>query len=307
MAPADNDLDPASAIAARAREQASRPDATVRRGINTAVMLLSLGFVDEAGELLAELARFPPAGQNALLDLWHRIRAGKSLKNENGMAGASGKNSDIMIAPGPNARRIIVVFAWGPGRYQEVNNLVLMRRTDASLIWLRNRNKANYLGGVSGVGANYADCISGFHDIFARLHAGGTRPDIYCIGHSASGYPALRFALDLGARAVLCTSPFTTLSAQDMPAGTKNMAEATDAPRELTMSVRPLYLAAERRPRVTICYGGENREDCWMADQLRDVPGVTLLPLAGVADHNSLIELARGDRFGQLIEAMLSD
>jgi hypothetical protein len=58
---------------------------------------------------------------------------------------------------------------------------------------------------------------------------------------------------------------------------------------------------------VTLCYGADNAQDRRMAEQMRDVPGVTLLPIPGFADHNSLIALNRDNRFGRLIEAMLSE
>ena len=50
------------------------------------------------------------------------------------------------------------------------------------------------------------------------------------------------------------------------------------------------------RPRVTLCYGADKRQDCWMAEVMRDLPDVTLLPLAGVSEHNSLIQLSRHHR-----------
>ncbi len=280
--------------AEQARARATRPDATVTEGISTAVMLLSLGFIDQAGELLGDLIRLPPAGQNALMELYHRIRAGRRIANAAGFD-VDEKASEILVAPTPGARRVILVFASGRVRYQEIDNPILQRRGDVSLIFIRDRHRLGNLAGIAGLGANYQDCIEGFQRIIAQLGAS----EIFCIGHSYSGYLALRFGLELGAKRVLATSPFTSLP-MEMP-------ERPVAPPELMGPLAPLYFAAEKRPQVTLCYGAENEQDCWMAEQMRQVLGVTLLPIPGISDHNSLFELNRTNRFGQLIEALLAD
>jgi pimeloyl-ACP methyl ester carboxylesterase len=235
------------------------------------------------------------------MQLCRRCIAGERLRNDPPPGGAP---ADILIAPSPQADRVILVFASGPGRFQEMDNPVFLHRTDASLIFLRNRTKAHYLDGIQGVGADYDACVAGFRRIFEKLQPQPRR--VYCVGHSISGYAALRFGLDLGADGVFCTSPYTTLDARAMPPDAPPPLEMAALAAERTAPIAPLYRAAASPPKATLCYGAANRHDSRMAQEMADIPGVTLVPIPGLADHNSLIEVVRRGDFARLIEAMLA-
>jgi hypothetical protein len=273
------------------RARADEADATFRDRMSAADAHISFGHIDYAKALLETLIHTPPRGQFELLRLCRRIERGQAL-----LVPSDPARTGAMVAPQDDARRIVVAFSPRGSRYLGIREHSLLLRSEASLVFLRDASPFWYMNGIRGLGRDYDDCLKAILRIVAAMAPAGRSLPIYCIGYSSGAYAALRFGLDLEARAVLFFSGPT--QPRDTP---RQIGDGSRAEGDL----RLLYARAPRPPKLTICFGELNLADTQAALRMADLPGVTLVPVPGFSGHWTPLETFLSGQFATLFEATL--
>ena len=163
--------------------------------------------------------------------------------------------------------------------------------TGAHVVYLRDPSQTSFCSGVPTLGRDVAQSVTALHLIAADLGA----TDLACYGNSSGGYAALLYGLDLQARRVLAVGAWTDLSPH-IAVRIKDRVNWTAG-----LDLRPLYLAAPRRPTVRLVYGADNPDDRANARHLAGVESVTLHGVAGWQGHDPQVGLIAQDQFGLLM------
>jgi hypothetical protein len=125
---------------------------------------------------------------------------------------------------------------------------------------------------------------------------------VVTLGPSAAGFTAIRAGIDIGADAVVAAGAVTSMTAEAMHAdgrmpGTRS--RLLESVPEQARDLKPDLIARGGRTRAHLFFGDSNREDSMHAHHLRDVPGVTLHPIADLGMHDPFGELLlRGETDG---------
>ncbi|ROP84438.1 hypothetical protein EDC65_3790 [Stella humosa] len=223
-----------------------------------------------------------------------------------------GRNQPAPAAPGagpqvvesPGSDRVVFVFAGADeAPFAHVVVQTWLRRQGCHAVHVRDPRSQFSITGLPGLAPDLAGCIAGLRALADRL--GATRR--FCIGYSANGFSALRYGIGLEAEAVLAFSPVTTLGIDPKDRDRFPMIRRLHAENpHLVEDVLPLYRAAARPPRVTIVFGQQNRGDRWAATRMAVVPGIRLIPVPGLTDHDSLGVTMVSRRFGPLLDDMFN-
>lgn len=160
------------------------------------------------------------------------------------------------------------------------------------VVYLRDRRDTAFCGGIAPLGRDRSETAGAL----GRIADGLGAERRVCYGNSSGGFGALLYGLDLSASAVLAVGAATDMTAAAIDARVGNRIRVAPGP-----DLRALYLAAPRRPRVTLCYGEENAEDAHSARHLDGVPGVHLAGIPSYDGHDLVAELIRRGRFGCLL------
>lgn len=176
-----------------------------------------------------------------------------------------------------------------------------LRHLGRHLVFLMDESRTIYLPPSADESHALANQL---REIAASLGA----TQIYCAGPSFGGYAALRFGLELGAKAVLGFGAITDPRRHKLDHFQRQFLERIrrDQP-DLVIDAAELYLNAEVRPLVTLIYGAEHKVDVTDAQRMRHVPGVTLMPIAGYGDHSIMRWLIANKRLVPLFQEMLDE
>lgn len=212
----------------------------------------------------------------------------------------TGEGPQVVESPGSD--RVVFVFAGAdqaPFAHVVVQSWLRRRRCHA--VYVRDPRSQFSITGLPGLAPDLDGCIAGLRRLADGL--GATRR--YCLGYSANGYSALRYGVGMACEAVLAFSPVTTL---DLKPDVRNrfpmIRRLHQENPQLVDDVLPYYRRAENPPRLTIVYGAENRSDRWAAQRMAVLPGVRLVPVPGLADHDSMGVCMVSRRFGPLLDEM---
>jgi hypothetical protein len=175
-----------------------------------------------------------------------------------------------------------------------------LARLPASLVFLRDFRRLYFLQGVQSLGPTIHATLTGLRRIITSLH--GRR--IVCYGHCAGVFAALRYGLELGADALLCTAGPTNLTPEfnaRTPFETRARALKSQVP-DACLDMREMYSSAANPPRVCIVYGKDFRDDCIQAEHMSTLSCVTLYGIDDCALHTSLTTevILRGEFEGLL-------
>ncbi|WP_042703990.1 hypothetical protein [Azospirillum sp. B506] len=155
-----------------------------------------------------------------------------------------------------------------------------------NVIYLFDPADSFYLGGIGGRWTGL-DATLG---LLRRLCEGFGTQQLYCLGQSTGGYGALRYGLELDARAILAFSPMIWQVRRTRPLA--RIGQMLGRPvGEEEVDLRGLYRSRARHPPATIICGGDNAADLRSASELSDLPGIDLRVLPGVADHSVITPL----------------
>ncbi len=176
-----------------------------------------------------------------------------------------------------------------------------LRQLGCQLVFLMDESRSIYLPPSADESHALGNQL---REIAASLGA----TQIYCAGTSFGGYAALRFGLELGAKAVLGFGAITDPRRQKLDHFQRQLLERIRREQpDLVIDAAELYLNAEVRPLVTLIYGAEHKVDVTDAQRMRHVPGVTLMPIAGYGDHSIMRWSIANKRLVPLFREMLGD
>jgi hypothetical protein len=169
----------------------------------------------------------------------------------------------------------------------------------AHLVYLRDFKRLLFLTGLASLDGDRPGTVATFRNVAASLGA----KRIFCYGNSGGVFPALLYALDLGAEAVLAMAGPTNLEPGfNAYLRYQNLARkiGEDAP-DAAIDMRRVFEAATNPPRTLIVYGNESWEDRLHAENMAGLPTVTLRPLDRVDSHNAVMDaIVRGEFDGVL-------
>lgn len=173
-----------------------------------------------------------------------------------------------------------------------------------NVVYLFDPVSAYYLGGIGGRHGGYRDTLDLLKSVTAAL---GTRR-LFCLGNSSGGYAALRYALDLGAVAVLTLSPVIHQLRNPRRIEELNRKLSADFSPD-SLDLRQVYSAHRdaggAMPRSILLCGGENRSDMRSAAEVADLPGTEVRVLPGVRSHNIIGSLIANQQIRPLLAEFL--
>lgn len=244
-------------------------------------------------------AAFPNVGYFSSLDaLLQRIQAVERRELET-------RSEFVKIGRAGDTDTVLVVFTVTPAMRCGVPRQILNRllsRLPVHIVYLAEPKPAFFMRGVPGLGADYPSVLQGLKDLASEL--GASR--ILTLGASRSGYPALRFALDLGAEASLVFGAMTHLSDRTRLMAQNYAVEhgmAVDSAEMDGIDLKLRLAEAPEAPRMTLVYGAADAISRAEALRLEDMPNVICEALPG--GHNALLTAVLANRFDPLIDALL--
>jgi hypothetical protein len=212
---------------------------------------------------------------------------------------------DVLVWRKSGHRRTLFFFTGAARR--NLPRIAMLHQTfkdlNCNLVYVRDHQKLWHMAGLAGMpSVEPLDMTKELLHVHRRLQGS----DIVTAGVSVGGYAALRFGLYLGASASLGFSAYTNI-VMDEPVLLKYPAvkRLHDHNPLLPEDLLPLYEAATPAPKVTLCYGDANELDTRHAQHLASLPGVTLLPAAGWADHDTIKHYQATGRMRALMDTFL--
>lgn len=244
---------------------------------------------EQAGQLI-ELSR----------RLWDFDLTGGSAIPAAPTADANAGNYWIVPA---NSSRTILAFT-GRARRLSISVYMMQRILEpfgANIIYLFDPKETFYLGGIGGLWNGFDATIG----LLRRLCDGLGTQALYCFGQSTGGYGALRYGLELEARAVLAFSPMILHAKR--PRALARIGAALGRPVDADeVDLRRLFLARGGAPHATVICGERNRTDMLSAAELADLPNVEHRPLPDVSDHAVITNLLRNGALRALVGELLA-
>jgi hypothetical protein len=235
----------------------------------------------------------------------------------------AGKEVQIVRRPGADA--VIFLFCGFANRLGLP--LAVMHRwfgkLPAHLVYLRDSQRQYYLQGIRSLGPDRAITVRELQRIARRLRA----RRLLCFATSGGVFAALQYGVLLKADRVLCIAgptniapEFNAHSKRDgavppsvaAPERTREkrkkrraalaegLADTSDsAARDL--DARYSYETAEHPPRTLFLFASDNWDDRIQAENLRDLPSITLRELPDTAEHNIVPDLVWRDELDALL------
>jgi pimeloyl-ACP methyl ester carboxylesterase len=193
----------------------------------------------------------------------------------------------VLIRSTEGAEDALVVFTPPGGDFWISINLLHhhLKPFPWHIVYIRDAKRCFHMAGVNGLGEDYAASLEGLRALVSRLGARNT----YCIGGSIGGYAALRYGLDLRAKAVLGFSAIASLDPSDWPEGLRPaLNPITRIAPHMRADLDDLYRAAADRPRTLLCYGAASEFDLRHTERMRAVGDIIEIPIAGYTDHDAI-------------------
>jgi tetratricopeptide (TPR) repeat protein len=217
------------------------------------------------------------------------------------------RTQEVQIVRAKDARATIVV----PATYQfGFLPLALMDSLFAehgfNAIYLRDFGKRQFVRGISALGGTEEATLAGLAKLTAEL---GAKRTIF-MGSSGCGFTALRYGALMGADAAVSFSgPTATATAYD---NTKTSIWNPDFFKkilmqregELPFDLVPV-LSQPSRTKFLQIYGENAAADAKQAQRIGGLPGVTLMPVAGVSDHFVVDHMIGDGSFDALLEELV--
>lgn len=233
-------------------------------------------------------------GHLAMIDMLSQIRASG---RPDVPAWVSPAENSVLVRE-PASDTLVVCFALPAGSLGLSLNALhaMLSSKGVNALYLFDSRQVLHLAGTDRFGPGYQAMLDGIRALAGEL---GVRR-LITVGGSATGYTAIRTALDLDADGALA------FGAQTFMRPTSNFAVARSAHtlrkmlehiRPMMKNLRPLIEAKQRPPRIEMFFSARNRRDRMHAGNLAGLPSVTLNPIEGLERHDCLTEMAyRGYR-----------
>jgi tetratricopeptide (TPR) repeat protein len=207
----------------------------------------------------------------------------------------------------PGADTLVLVFCGRLHRmFLSIHLLhMILRTTRVSVVYVRDLERTRFMGGVVGLGNDFATTVDAFEHLKERSGARRLLTIGQCIGCGG----ALRYGLALKAEAVLGIGPRmgpTTLEGL-VPQIAARLAALRAATPDLARDVPSLYRAAAAAPRVTLIAGNDVEPDASVArDMAARVPGVVFAGING-GSHDCLSDLLARRLLSPLLSGFVAD
>jgi len=206
---------------------------------------------------------------------------------------------DVQIVRQPGADTLLIDFCGagkGPGLPIHLMDRWLAR-LGVHIVYLRDRRRIGYTGGIPVLGHNIATTVVALTRIADDL---GARR-IVCLGNSAGGSGALRYAGPLGAHRVLALVPIT-----GGPEYTRRVTPHLEVGAPFWWGDLTGLYRNETGIRAHLLYGEHNEGDRQQCRRMVGLPGVTVEALPDWDEHHLVVALIRANRLertlGWLIE-----
>jgi len=216
------------------------------------------------------------------------------------------RTKEVQVAKSSNARATVLLttgIAFGNLPLAFVDTLFAER--GMNVIYLRDFGKRAYLRGIVSLADSEAQTIAVLKRLVADL---GARRTI-AMGSSSGGFSALRYGALLGAHAAVSFSGpsamATFFDATRVSAWNPNffVKAQMEQEKDLPFDLVPL-LSKPGATKFMQFYGRDSAEDAAQARRLEGLPGVTLVPVAGVSDHFVVDHMIGDGSFDKLLEAL---
>jgi hypothetical protein len=193
----------------------------------------------------------------------------------------------------PSSDTLVVGFALPEGTLGLPLNATHAMLSSAGVngLYLHDSRNLYHLAGTDRFGPGYRAMIDGIRGIAAEL---GVKR-LITVGGSATGYTALRTAMDLDADGALVFSPATLMLPTARPEnarGAYTLVRLKQNVRPMMEDLRPRLAARKSPPRIAVYYSASNNRDIMHASNMVGVWGVELHPVEGLGRHDSLTEMA---------------
>lgn len=198
----------------------------------------------------------------------------------------------------PSSDTLIVGFTLPEGTLGQSLNTVqaMLTSKGVNALYLYDSRSILHLTGTDRFGPGYQVMLDGIRALAAEL---GTRR-LIMVGGSATGYTAIRTALDLDADGALVFGSQTFMKRKASFALARSaytLRRMLDNIYPMMKNLRPEVEARPHRPRIVMYYSAGNRMDRMHAGNLADLPNVIQHPIKGVSRHDCLTAMAeRGYR-----------
>ncbi|HEY4941137.1 MAG TPA: hypothetical protein VII56_06890 [Rhizomicrobium sp.] len=228
-------------------------------------------------------------GQLAVLDLLVQNRAHGKPDIPGWVSSAQ---SSVLIRE-PSSDTLVVVFALPEGALGLPMNAIhaMLSPKGVNALFLYDSRQLYHLAGTDRFGPGYPAMLDGIRALAAEL---GTRR-LITVGGSATGYTALRTAMDLEAEGALVFSAQTLMLPRANPGNARNahtLLRLRENVLPMMNDLRQLLMAHKHAPHVEFYYSGSNRRDLMHAENLAGLPGVALHPIRTRGRHDCVSAMA---------------
>lgn len=291
-------------FAARAQEVLQHPEINWAGCIRAAEILLDAKKNELLGDLLQKIIRNPSLDSRARLaaKTFYAVHLWGGTNKVIGMSGGP-----VALQFPANVRHVCLVFGGlAHGSSQRVFDLLapILDKLGVGAVYLMDRQKVLFLNGVEEIADGYEGTLKALRELLPEQAT-----TISCIGCSAGGYGALRYAIDLKAASALLFSSPTKLGAEVYASDgrARLIAKRIDETvPHLAVNLAQALEHSEHKPNVHLWYGGAMPQDREHALNMAGLHGVTLHELQDYAQHNVFFHLAStGQLEGAVRQALL--
>lgn len=208
-----------------------------------------------------------------------------------------------MVVESAGAEQAVIVFSGN--EHVPFAHVILqsyLRRRPCHSIYVTDRRQLFGVGGLPGLGEDFPASVRSLRAICDRL--GAKRR--FCFGFSGNGYAAMRHAVELDADGVLAFSPPTRLDPEPGKAPVAMIQRLHDHAPHMAEDLKRIYLERRKLPATTIVYGAASEGDTHYAQRMQPVPNVRLIPIPGLANHDSLSVSIVSGKLAGLLDLMLA-
>ncbi len=239
-----------------------------------------------------EAAHADDGPQPASSGLQDRLKAGEALLRTlelippaSAEPAQDEKRAGLILIRSPNARRVVLVFNGNTVFFAVPRSLVVDQ--DSHIVLLRDPTRSFGFLGIPDLGADYESCLANLQRIVTALGV----DEVYCIGMSAGGSTAIRFGCDLKVRGIMGFSVPTTLDLNDDPGAElkhyPQLARLYKHARHFGIDLGKYYNSCSPRPGLMLVYGDGHPRDSWLAERMKGMCGVQLVPTEGFSGHKT--------------------
>jgi hypothetical protein len=272
-------------------------DAPAGKLLAAVTTLFNYGITDIVHPVLARLERISPHARKLALGVRELERTGlaRSLGSEKAQPDPNDYQLEelkgFIEKPVANSDTMLVAFSGSNNRMSFTLSMMhrFLRKSGVSVVYVRDINRNRYLGGILGLGADFAETTQGFADLAKRYGA----KRILTLGNCTGCLGALRYGAALGAEAMLGISPALRAKRADTlkPEHAKRLAALRGNLPANHKTLDVLFAEAKQQLSVALVYGEKCTQDAEDARSIAKFSNVTLLPILNSADHNGMGEL----------------